>query len=69
MGEGLPRNVVTSAGEIKASKDFSFESQSLFSAFDLNYQSLGMDVLVIGIAGKNELHTKRDGKATKNAEK
>lgn len=30
MDEGLPRNVVRNAGEIKASKGFSFRSQSLF---------------------------------------
>lgn len=54
MGEGLPRNVVTSAREIKAPKGFNFKSQSFFS--DPNYQSLAMDVLVMGIVGKNELH-------------
>lgn len=37
MGEGLRRNVVTTAGEIKASKGFSFKSQFLFSASDPNH--------------------------------
>lgn len=53
MGEGLPRNVITSAREIKG---FNFKSQSFFSVSDPNYQSLGMDILVMGIVGKNELH-------------
>lgn len=59
MGEGLSHNVVTSAGRIKASKGFGFESRtlslslSLFpvlrSASDLNYRSFAMDVSVMGI--------------------